>query len=267
MTGRRRRSSEPAIPASWKAILAERVALWADLDSTERARLESMVGDFVFHKRWEGVGGLMVTEEMRVVVAAHACVLVLALDPSVFKGVGSIVIYPRPVVSRRTRSLGGGIVAEGPLPIHGETRQGGPVVIVWSALDIESRRPELGRNVVYHEFAHQLDLHDGALDGMPPLSREIRSRWVEMRDAVYGEVLADGDPLLGSYAATNHGELFAVSTERFFTRPVELREAHSGWYELLTVAYGQDPAARVAGPDGDGKGSDSPGDGPSARLA
>jgi Mlc titration factor MtfA (ptsG expression regulator) len=242
---RKRHGQNEPIPEPWRAILAERLSGWAAVGGPDRSKLESMVATFVGQKRWEGAGGLTVTDEMRVVVAAYACLLVLRLDLGVFRSVGSIVLYPGPVVTHAVRSLGGGIMSDGPLPIHGETRQGGPVVIVWSAADRESLHPELGRNVVIHEFAHQLDLHDGALDGTPPLrSRELRERWSVARDAVYAQVLAHGDPLLGSYAATNHGELFAVSTERFFTKSLELRALHPGWYEMLAAAYGQDPAGR-----------------------
>lgn len=242
---RKRRDKDEPFPAPWRDILAARLVGWPALDVGDRATLESMVGAFVDQKRWEGAGGLTITDEMRLVVASHASLLVLRLDLSIFRSVGSIVIYPEPVVTHAIRSLGGGIVSDGPLPIHGETRRGGPVVIVWSAADADSLHPEWGRNVILHEFAHQLDLHDGALDGTPPLrGREMQSRWSAARDSVYAQVLAHGDPLLGSYAATNHGELFAVSTERFFTRGAELRALHPGWYGMLAAVYGQNPADR-----------------------
>ena len=243
MIVRKWRGRNAQYPEAWRGIVAERLVGWHHLTGEEQTGLLAMAAAFVDQKRWEGAGGLRVTDEMRVVVAVHACLLVRRMDATAFRSVGSIILYPKPVVSHGVRSLGGGIVSEGPLPIHGETRRGGPVVIVWSAAEFESRHPEIGRNVVLHEFAHQLDLQDGALDGTPPLvSRELQQQWPSIRDDVYAHVLAHSDPLLGSYAATNVGELFAVSTERFFTRPVELRNLHPAWYAALAAVYKQDPA-------------------------
>ena len=231
--------------------MAARFVWWERLDPDERSRLEGLVGTFVASKHWEGVSGFEVTDEVKVVVAVHACMLILELDPAAYRRIGSIVVYRRPVVSRALRSYGGGIVSDSPMPIHGETRAGGPVVITWSAVSAESRRPDLGRNVVYHEFAHQLDLVDGAADGTPPLrDPALRERWGGVIDSVYERLLAHGDPLLGSYAATNRGELFAVATERLFTRPADLEAAHPDLYLVLAAFYRQDPARRVAGTAG-----------------
>jgi MtfA peptidase len=231
--------------------MAARFAWWERLDGAERSRLEDLVGSFVASKRWEGVSGFEVTDEVRVVVAVHACMLILELDATAYRRIGSVVVYRRPVVSRALRSYGGGIVSDAPMPIHGETRAGGPVVITWSAAEADARRPELGRNVVYHEFSHQLDLLDGVADGSPPLrDPALRERWDGVVDAVYERLLAQGDPLLGAYAATNRGELFAVATERFFTRPLDLEAAHPGLYAVLSGFYRQDPASRIGWPAG-----------------
>lgn len=228
-----------------------RLAWWERLNAGERSRLEDLVAAFVASKHWEGVSGFEVTDEARVVIAAHACMLILELDSTAYRRIGSIVVYRRPVVSRAVRSFGGGIVTDSPMPIHGETRAGGPVVITWSAASADARRPDLGRNVVYHEFAHQIDLLDGAADGEPPLrDPALRSRWGDVIDSVYERLLAHGDPVLGSYAATNRGELFAVATERFFTRPLDLEVAQPDLYLLLAAFYRQDPARRVRDPAG-----------------
>lgn len=204
---------------------------------------------FIASKHWEGVSGFEVTDEVRVVIAGHACMLILELDPAAYRRIGSVVVYRRPVVSRALRSYGGGIVSDSPMPIHGETRAGGPVVITWSAASADARRPDLGRNVVYHEFAHQLDLLDGAVDGTPPLrDTALRTRWRGVLESVYEHLLAHGDPLLGGHAATNRGELFAVATERFFTRPLDLASAHPELYAVLAEFYRQDPARRGGEP-------------------
>jgi Mlc titration factor MtfA (ptsG expression regulator) len=247
MVFRRRPPAEPTVPASWPSLLHGRVALSRDLDAADRQRLLERTAAFAAGRRWEGIG-VEIDEVMRLVVAAHASLLTLRFDVDPYRSIGSVIIYPSTVVRRGTRNLGGGVAADGPMAIHGETTRGGPVIVTWRAAEIASHHPERGRNVVLHEFAHQLDMSGGAVDGVPPAaSREEELRWEKTIAAVYERLVAEVDPVLGRYATTNRGELFAVATERFFTQPVLLREAHPDLYSLLLSFYRQDPARRRPG--------------------
>ena len=119
------------------------------------------------------------------------------------------------------------------------------MVLSWNAARRGARFPDRGENVVYHEFAHQLDMLDGITDGTPPLGDETaRRRWVEVCTAAYDGVRAEGSPVLRPYAGTNPAEFFAVATEVFFNRPVDLREHEPALYAELRNFYHQDPAAR-----------------------
>jgi Mlc titration factor MtfA (ptsG expression regulator) len=111
---------------------------------------------------------------------------------------------------------------------------------------MEALHPQRGRNVVFHEFAHQLDMLDGTVDGTPPLDDEgARRRWVEICTREFRAIRDDDDHLLRDYAGADPGEFFAVATEVFFTRPLELRELHGELYGVLRDFYRQDPATRV----------------------
>nr|MBP9067637.1 zinc-dependent peptidase [Candidatus Microthrix sp.] len=131
----------------------------------------------------------------------------------------------------------------------GETSERGPVMITWNSASREARHPEHGHNVVYHEFAHKLDLLDGVVDGTPPLSDpSMVERWVKVFTAEYEAVgRGEGSHLLRSYASVNPGEFFAVVTEVFFTRGAELAADRPDLYGLLRDFYRQDPAGRVRG--------------------
>jgi Mlc titration factor MtfA (ptsG expression regulator) len=122
------------------------------------------------------------------------------------------------------------------------------VIVAWDAARAGGRHPERGQNVVLHEFAHKLDMLDDMIDGTPPLpDRAARQRWIEVCTAEYERVRAGlGGHLLWSYAGVNPGEFFAVATEVFFTRPIELREQKPALYEVFADYYGQDPAGRLA---------------------
>lgn len=188
---------------------------------------------------------MVVGPRQKVVIAANAALLGLGFDQDPFDDVTSVVVYPTTVVRRGVRNLAGGVSASGPLAIHGETVRGGPVVVVWRAVASGSRHPERGRNVVIHEFAHRLDLRDGVVDGMPPLGgRSAELAWQQVFGAVMEGLVAEVDPFLGRYASTNRGELFAVASERFFTRPHELAMRHARLYEQLAAFYRQDPRRR-----------------------
>ena len=140
-----------------------------------------------------------------------------------------------------------GVVSDSELPIIGQASFDGPVFIAWDAAREGARHPERGHNVVYHEFAHKLDMDDGTVDGTPVLSDPAdRQRWIEVCTAVYDEVREGrAGELLDPYAGVNPGEFFAVATETFFDRPEPLERAHPDLYDVLRSFYRQDPAARA----------------------
>ena len=140
-----------------------------------------------------------------------------------------------------------GVLTEEPMEILGETGFRGPVLIAWDAARTAARHPERGHDVVLHEFAHQLDLRDGMVDGTPPMDDpEERQRWIDVCTPALERVRPDDyhhhHGVLDPYAGTNPGEFFAVSTEVFFTRPTGLRHAQPALYEVLADFYRQDPA-------------------------
>ncbi len=140
-----------------------------------------------------------------------------------------------------------GTLVDGPLPVLGEAHDArGPVILAWDEARDAARRPGTGHNVVFHEFAHKLDMEDGVVDGTPPLSRELLPRWVEVCTDAF-EALREGVDRrpLQPYGATNPAEFFAVATEAFFDVPVVLERHEPALYEVLRDYFGQDPAARA----------------------
>lgn len=250
---RRKRLAEAPFPPAWEDIVRANMAHYRLLDESERARLHELIQVFVAEKRWEGAGGLTLDDEIRVTIAAQACLLILALPHDYYRNVRTIIVYPSTVVPPQRRP---GVFERsgGPLeieePVLGMAFHRGPVILVWDATLHGGRHPAHGHNVVFHEFAHKLDLLDGAADGAPPLKGRAEYRdWAAVCTAEYGRLrseLAQGrESFLIAYGATNAAEFFAVATEQFFDEPHRLLREAPELYRVLRGYYRQDPVKRV----------------------
>jgi MtfA peptidase len=245
-----RAALEQPFPQAWRDRLAYRWPMYATLDDAERAALEDLVKVFLTRVRFEPAQGFTVTDEMRVLIAAQACLLVLELDLDLYRQVSSVIVHPRTVVLKGTHQVGKHLASDADQTLAGQAHHRGPVVLSWSTVAYEARHHQRGHNVVMHEFAHQLDMVDGMIDGTPPIDDpDLRERWVRVCTAEYRKLRRGDEGVLRPYAATDTGEFFAVATETFFTQPRELRDASPELYEVLREVYGQDPASRMARPE------------------
>lgn len=251
---RRKKLTQAAFPSSWEEILRRNVVHYCMLEDTERARLHALIQVFIAEKHWEGAGGLELDDEIRVTISAQACLLILGLPHNYYRNVQSIIVYPSTVVPPQ-RKPG---FFENPIapvdiekPIVGQAFLRGPVVIVWDAALRGARHPELGYNVIYHEFAHKLDMLDGAANGTPPLRNRAEYRdWIGICSREYQRLRRDAatgrESFLNVYGATSEAEFFAVATERFFDQPRLMIEQAPDLYRVLQEYYRQDPYGRVA---------------------
>lgn len=248
---RRRRESirRQPFPDEWRRIIERNVPLFRRLPDHDRKELLGHIQVFLAEKHFEGCGGLDLTDEIRVTIAAQACVLLLHRDSDYYPRVTSILVYPSTYVAEEERNIGGGIWEEG-----GEVRLGhthermGVIVLAWDAALHGSRIWDDGPNVVLHEFAHQLDFENASTDGTPALeSRQQYLSWGRVLGAEYEELrrvdAVGGDSFLDTYGAQNPAEFFAVVTEMFFERPRDLKARHPELYSELSSFYRQDPAS------------------------
>jgi Mlc titration factor MtfA (ptsG expression regulator) len=251
---RRKKLTRAPFPPLWEDIIRRNVAHYCMLDDAERAHLRALIQVFTAEKHWEGAGGLELTDEILVTISAQACLLLLGLPHNYYQNVESIIVYPSTVVPPQ-RKPGFFENISTPVeiaqPIIGQAFRRGPVIIIWDAALRGGRHPESGHNVIYHEFAHKLDMLDGTADGTPPLRDRAEYRdWVLTCSREYLRLKHSTEKgkesFLDSYAATNEAEFFAVATEQFFDQPRLMIKHAPDLYRVLKEYYRQDPAERVS---------------------
>ncbi len=245
--GRRRRLRKTPLSAEAWGVLERNLPYLKSLTSEDRGELAGLVQIFLDEKRFEGCGGLEITPEIRLVVAAQACMLLLRRETDVYPGLHSIIIYPSAYVAKNI-SADGFVVSEGTQLRAGQTWTQGSLVLSWDDVLRGAADVHDGHNVVFHEFAHQLDQQSGAADGTPPLPDRSRYvAWARELGKEYRELLrrieAHRPTSIDPYGGTNPAEFFAVVTETFFERPCQLEKQHPGLYEQLRLFYRRDPAA------------------------
>jgi len=249
----RAEARERPFPPEWEAYVCANVAHYNVLNDAERTELRAMMQVFIEEKQWEGCGGLDLSDEIRVTIAAQACLLQLGLPHDYYCTVESILVYPSIVVPPEHQPgvfESVGALVEDTVPILGQAFSQGPVILVWDAVIHGARHPEQGHNVVYHEFAHKLDMLDGTADGTPPfVDRNQLDEWVAVCSLEFirlRSLAGKGQKtFLDSYGAKNEAEFFAVATEEFFDRPLALQQHVPDLYRVLSSYYRQDPAGRV----------------------
>ncbi|MBI5101406.1 MAG: zinc-dependent peptidase [Nitrospirae bacterium] len=250
---RRAEARKRPFPPEWGSFVRANVAHYCLLDDAERAELHATMQVFLQEKHWEGCGGLDLTDEIRVTIAAEACLLQLGLPHDYYRNVESILVYPSTVIPPEYHpgvfeNVSGPVTDS--VPILGQAFSRGPVILVWDAVLHGARHPEQGHNVVYHEFAHKLDMLDGAADGTPPLAdRDQFAEWVAVCSHEFlrlrGLAEKGHKTFLDAYGAANEAEFFAVTTEEFFDRPLALKKHSPALYRVLSAYYRQDPAGRA----------------------
>ena len=247
---RRKALRAQGLTAEEREIVARNVPYVARLDAADRTELEGLVRVFLAEKSFEGCGGLELTLEMKITIAAQACILLLHRDTDLYPDVGSILVYPGAYRAVSRMNLGG-VVVEGEQARLGESWNRGAVVLAWDHVATgaaAATEAAAGQNVVLHEFAHQLDSEDGAMNGTPELgARALYRTWGEVLGADFAELtreIHDSAPTdIDPYGATNPAEFFAVVTEMFFESSAALKQRHPALYQQLSAFYRQDPAS------------------------
>ena len=263
---KRQRIRAQPFPAGWREILKRRVPYVRLLPADLQLQLKQHIQVFVAEKAFIGCDGLQVTDEMRVTIAAQACLLILSRPRGYYPNLRQILVYPNSFVVQRQHTDGAGVSHHGHQVLAGESWADGQVILSWQDTLQDAATPDDGRNVVIHEFAHQLDQETGSANGAPVLARrEYYARWAQVLGAEYQQLQAraqrpdgqawrgnqddeedkydgpDDEALISDYGATDPAEFFAVISEVFFEQPKRMADEHPALYAELARFYGLEP--------------------------
>jgi len=239
---RHERTGDQPFPAPWRKIVRRRMPYYRRLPFNLQRQLHQRIHVFIAEKNFIGCDGVEVTDEMRVLIAAQACLLLLNRQTACYPTLSDILIYPAPFVVERNEVDAANVVHRVKRPLSGESWANSQVVLSWT--DVLEGAADSGNahNVVIHEFAHQLDQESGYGNGAPNFADPSQAgRWSEVLNDEFNRLRAqiarDGTTLMDPYGAQDPAEFFAVATETFFGHPVRLRTEHPLLYEELARFY------------------------------
>ncbi|NJK63253.1 MAG: zinc-dependent peptidase [Synechococcaceae cyanobacterium SM2_3_1] len=244
---RRHRLRQRPFPQSWQLILEQQVSLYHRLPPPLQQQLREHMQVFLIEKQFIGCNGLVITDEIRISIAAQACLLLLNGRGDYFPRLASILVYPHAYQVQVTETLENHIVQERWEQRLGESWQQGQLLVAWDQVNQQSLQSNRGHNVILHEFAHQLDQITGSANGVPSLKTAAEQQiWTKVFRQAYEQLQDDirhrRPTVLNPYGATHPAEFFAVATEAFFERSASLQQHHPELYAELKRFYQLDPA-------------------------
>lgn len=243
---RRKALRATPFPAAWRGILQRRVPYVRLLPADLQLRLKQHIQVFLAEKAFIGCNDLHITDEIRVTIAAQACLLILNRPSGYYPKLRQILVYPDSFVVERDHTDGVGVAHRTRQVLAGESWSEGQVILSWQDTLHGAATVDDGQNVTVHEFAHQLDQETGSANGAPLLARRANyQRWSRVLGDEFAALQTRGArgeaSLFSDYGATNPAEFFAVTSEVFFEQPAAMAQTHPDLYRELSQFYQLDP--------------------------
>jgi len=246
---RRKQFDNQPFPDVWNAVLHKNIPIYSNLPDALQMQLQRLVKVFIRDKKFYGCDGLIITDEIRLTIAGEACLLILNRPTNDFYQLYHILVYPSSFIASREERGSDGVVSKKDTGLLGESWSQGKVILSWDDVIKGAKDFSDGHNVVLHEFAHQLDQESGSTNGAPLLgAASSYQQWACVLSEEYqrlqsGALMAKiSGGVIDQYGATNPAEFFAVVTETFFERPVQLKNKHPELFEEMKTFYAVDPS-------------------------
>jgi len=230
----------------WRKIIQQRMPYFRKMPADLQLQLKQHIQVFIAEKDFVGCNGLVITDEIKITIAAQACLLLLNRQTQYYPKLKTILVYPSAFVKQQQSRNVDGVHFSQKVVLAGESWDFGKIVLSWQDTLAGAQIPDDGRNVVIHEFAHQLDQEDGSANGAPILAEgqsyqcwsEVFSRQFEI---LQKQANTGAPSLFDYYGATNPAEFFAVASEVFFEQSQQFNQGYPQLYRQLTQYYKVDP--------------------------
>ena len=245
---RRKFLRQQSLPKPWQIFLEQNIPLYRRLPSQLKTQLQGHIQIFLAEKQFISCRGIIITEEIKLTIAAQACLLLLNRHTFYYKDLSVILVYPTAfIVPREVQDKATGIHSYESQILEGESWEMGKVILSWEDVERDTRSFGTGTNVVLHEFAHQLDAEQGNTNGVPLLDDQASYiTWAKVFNQAYQQhcyqVAHGNNTVINNYGAKNPAEFFAVVTEVFFEQPLALKNEYLQLYEQLQHYYQVDPS-------------------------
>ena len=232
-------------PTDWQVIVQRRLPFLQKLNEAEQQQLQDMIKLFVAKKNFYGCGGLEINNDIRVTIAAEACLLLLNRNTGVYPSLKHILVYPYAFKVERQQHNSDGTVSQMKSGLLGESWDNSKVVLSWDNVEHGIENFNDGHNVVLHEFSHQLDSESGSANGAPLLKKNSYQLWAKVLSKEFEALVKASEQfdksVMDYYGATNAAEFFAVATETFFEKPLQMSIKHPELYNEFKTYYCVDP--------------------------
>jgi len=234
------------LPPQWLATIHKQLPFFEKLPSSEQQQLIDMIRLFIANKKFYGSGGLAMNDEIRVTVAAQACLLLLNRKTGIYPRLKHILVYPYAFRAGHDKRNHDGTVSDKSVGLLGESWHYGKIILSWDDIKKGISNFHDGHNVILHEFSHQLDSESGSANGAPVLHSNSYAAWATVLSKEFKNLNKDFShhhkSVMDHYGATNPAEFFAVATETFFEKPRELNHEHPELFDVLRKYYAVDPS-------------------------
>ena len=242
---RERQVLKKPFPENWLLIVKHRLPFFDKFEETKKEQLLNSIKLFLVRKNFYGCAGLEINDEMRVTIAAEACLLLLNRKTDIYPGLKHILVYPHAFKAQHQQLNPDGTISEMEHGLLGESWGNGKVILSWDDVEFGVENFKDGHNVVLHEFSHQLDNESGVTNGAPVLRKNSYQTWATVLSGEFQNLIEASDnhhkAVMDYYGATNPAEFFAVATETFFEKPKQMSKRHPELFEELRTYYCVDP--------------------------
>lgn len=231
---------------TWRKIIQRRMPYFNQMPADLQLQLKQLIQVFISEKKFIGCNGVIITDEIRVTIAAQACLLLLNKKTNYYPKLRTILMYPSAFVKQQQHINIDGTQSVKGITLAGESWGFGRIVLSWQDSVAGAEQPNDGHNVVIHEFAHQLDQENGVANGSPILGKnQDYKTWSAIFSKQFSllqqQVNLGQTSLFDPYGATNPAEFFAVASEVFFEQAKSLSIQYPLLYEQMSAYYHVDP--------------------------